>query len=82
MSEIRIVEVYGFKVEERAAALLETVLDFGGSDYTHKREQADTALEKLGEIGATAALQCIVKKFSGSDYRHQRELATRALELI
>ncbi|MBN2313383.1 MAG: hypothetical protein JXM79_05600 [Sedimentisphaerales bacterium] len=82
MTEIRIVEVYGIKVDVRAAVLLETVLEFGGSDYQHKREQANIALEKLGKLGAINALQCIVKKFSGSDYQHKRELATRALELI
>ena len=82
MTEIRIVEVYGIKVNARAAILLEIVLDFGASDYSHKRQQADTALEKLGELGATNALQHIVKKFSGSDYAHRRKLASRALELI
>ena len=81
MDEIRIVEVYGVKVDVRAAALLETVLEFGGSNVSHKREQADTALEKLGDLGATTALQCVVKEFSGS-ISHKRRLASRALELI
>lgn len=82
MSDIRIVEVYGIKVDARAAVLLETVLDFGGSNSPHKREQADTAVEKLGGMGATKALKCIVDKFSGSNSPHKRELATRAMELI
>jgi hypothetical protein len=82
MTEIRIVEVYGIKVDARVAALLEIVLDFGGSEYSHKQQQADAALEKLGRLGAAGALQCIVKKFSASDYSHRRQLATRALVLI
>ena len=82
MAEIRIVEVYGVKVDVRAAALLETVLEFGGSSSSHKCNQANTALEKLGDLGATTALQCIVKKFSGSSSSHKCELASRALELI
>lgn len=82
MTEIRIVEVYGIKIDERAAALLEIVLDFGGSGDSHKRHQADTALEKLGELSATNALQHIVKKFSGSGDSHKRRLASCALELI
>jgi hypothetical protein len=82
MTEIRIVEVYGIKIDVRAAALLETVMQFGGSGNNHQRSQADSALEKLGEIGATLALQHVVKEFSGSGNNHCRQLATRALELI
>jgi len=82
MSEIRMVEVFGIKIESGCAELLEIVMEFGGSGSSHRREQANRAVEKLGERGCTKALQYVVKKFSGSGSSHQRELANRALELI
>ncbi len=82
MSEIRIVEVYGIKIDVRAAALLEIVLKFGGANSDHKCHQANTALEKLGDLAATVALQHIVKEFSGTNSNHKCHLANRALELI
>jgi hypothetical protein len=82
MSEFRIVEVYGIKIDARCAALLKIVIDFGGSGSSHQRDQADRALEKLGESGCTRALQYVVEEFSGSGGSHQRGLASRALEIL
>jgi len=82
VSEIRMVEIFGMRIESGCAELLQIVIDFGGADSSHKRNMADQALEKLGKRGCIAALQCVVKKFSGASSSHQRSLATRALELM
>ncbi len=82
MEEIHFVEVYGIKIDSRCAALLEIVMKFGSSGYSHQERQADEALEKLGKLGCTKALQHVVMKFSSSGYSHQEKLASRALELI
>lgn len=82
MSEIRMVEVFGIEIESGCAELLEIVIDFGGAGSSHRREQANRALEKLGKRGCIEALQYVVKKFSGAGSSHRRRLANRALELM
>lgn len=82
MMQIQMVEVYGITVESGCAELLEIVMDFGGCGNSHKCEQAEAALEKLGKRGAISALKHIVKAFSGCGNSHKCKLAERALELM
>ena len=82
MSEIQIVEIYGIKIEERCAVLLEIAIKFGNKGYSSEREAARVATKKLGEYGCTKALAYLVTYFCAKGYSSEREIGDLALKLI
>ena len=82
MKEIKIIEVYGIKMNIRCADLLKIVMKYANSGDCDARETRRAALEKLGEYGCHKALAYIVDKLAKSDDCDSRETRRRALELL
>lgn len=80
--EIRIVEVYGIKMDSRCAELLKLVMKYAKSGDCDARETRREALEKLGEYGCHKALIYIADKLAKSGDSDARETRRRALKLL
>ena len=82
MSEIKIIEIYGIKMDSRCADLLQIVMKYAYSGDSDARETRRETLRKLGEYGCTKALAYIVDKLATSGDGDARETRKTALDLL
>jgi hypothetical protein len=82
MAEIRIVEVYGLKIDSRCADLLRIVMKYAKSGDCDARETRRAALKKLGDYGCVSALTYIIDQLATSGDCDARETRRTAMELL
>ena len=82
MGEIRVVEIYGIRMNSRCAELLQIVMNFAYSGDVDARKTRRIALKRLGERGCTKALTYIVNELAYSGDVDARETRRTALDYL